>query len=307
MDTHLDPRAAVVVGYDGSPGSELALDWACAHARLAHRPLEIFHATGASLRVAEPAASAPATSEAGRRTASRRLVRLEEAAGRIRDPSGGLEVRTVLHHGGARSALLRASRDASVVVMGATSQGAVESMVLGSVAQGVAKEARCPVVIVRRSHASGVRSVLVGTDLGEHSAPAIAFAFRVAALRSCPLTVLHCFWDIARAVGDVPPEDGGYDAERSTLAAAVRPHAELHPEVEVTLLLSRGFADRRLIQATHDHDLVVIGHHKLPLLDAVVWGNVTPLVVREAVGDVAVVPAASHPVAPTQGDQGARR
>ena len=47
----------------------------------------------------------------------------------------------------------------------------------------------------------------------------------------------------------------------------------------------------RLIAATHSHDLVVIGHHRMPLLDTVVWGNVTPVVVREAVGDVAVVPA----------------
>jgi len=292
MNTDLAPTHAVVVGYDGSPGSELALEWAHAHARLEELPLEILHATGAHRRVGEPVAVARGTSTA-HRTPPRERILVEDAAQRLRRTGDGLEVRTAVHASGARAALLAASHEAAVVVVGATSRGAVESMVLGSVAQGLAEDARCPVVIVRRSQASGLRSVLVGTDCTPVSEPAVAFAFRVAAARSCPLTVLHCFWDVTRPIGDVELQESGHDRARAELAAAVRPHHDRHPEVEVELKLSRGFADRRLIKATHDHDLVVIGHHKLPFLDTVVWGNVTPLVVREAVGDVAVVPAAA--------------
>lgn len=290
MDTDLTTRAAVIVGYDGSLGAELALDWAYDHAQAEQRPLEIFHATGSSIRAGQPVAFARASSATDPRTSKRHHTLLEDAAHRVHTP-GGIEVRTVLHHGGARAGLVGASRDAAVVVVGATGLGAVESVLLGSVAQGVAKEARCPVVIVRRSHATGLRSVLVGTDCDPRSDAALAFAFRVAAKRSCPLTVLRCFWDVTRPVGDVAPDEQGYDEERGELSGAIASHVARYPEVDVHLTLSRGFADRRLIKATHDHDLVVIGHHKMPLLDTVVWGNVTPVVVREAVGDVAVVPA----------------
>lgn len=290
MDTTIHPTAPVVVGYDGSPGAELALDWAYDHARLEQRPLDIFHATGSSVGAEQPVTVAQAESVAAPRTSKRQRTLVEDAAQRIRG-AGDTEVRTVLHHGGARSGLVGASRDAAVVVVGATSQGAVASMLLGSVAQGVAKGARCPVVIVRRSHSAGLRSVLVGTDCDPRSDAAVAFAFRVAAARSCRLTVLRCFWDATRLVGDVEKDEAGYEREWDELAAAISSHADRYPEVEVHLSLSRGFADRRLIKATHDHDLVVIGHHRMPLLDTVVWGNVTPVVVREAVGDVAVVPA----------------
>ena len=289
MTTDLIAPAPVVVGYDGSLGAELALEWAYDHARVEQRPLEIFHATGSPIRVRQPVAVARASSATEPQAAMKGHTLVEEAARRVRTP-GGIDVRTVLHHGGVKAGLVGASRDAALVVVGATGLGAVASVLLGSVAQGVAKEARCPVVIVRRSHTTGLRSVLVGTDCHPRSEAALAFAFGVAAGRSCPLTVLRCFWDVTRPVGDVAADEAGYDKERSELARTVRAHVDRHPGVEVHLKLSRGFADRRLIKATHDHDLVVIGHHKMPLLDTAVWGNVTPVVVREAVGDVAVVP-----------------
>ena len=68
------------------------------------------------------------------------------------------------------------------------------------------------------------------------------------------------------------------------------PYRLRHPEVKVDLLLSRGFADRRLVAASRDYEMVVLGHHRLPPLNALVWGSVTPLVVRDATSDLAVVP-----------------
>ena len=165
MCTGPEPGKAVVVGYDGSPGSELALDWAYEHARLERRPLEIFHATDVVLGAAAPVALAHASSRADPHGPLRQHSLVEDAAERVRVP-GGARVRTVVHHGWAPAGLVGASRDAAVVTVGATGQGATGSMRLGPVARAVAMGARCPVVVVRRSHATGLRSVLVGIDCG---------------------------------------------------------------------------------------------------------------------------------------------
>lgn len=105
------------------------------------------------------------------------------------------------------------------------------------------------------------------------------------------MTVLHCFWDSTGRTGDVDADDPACADERARLEEVVAPHRQRHPRVTTTLQLARGFADERLAAASDDHALVVVGHHRLPLLQRVVWGNVMPLVVRHATGDVAVVPS----------------
>ncbi len=66
---------------------------------------------------------------------------------------------------------------------------------------------------------------------------------------------------------------------------------ERYPDVEVTVQLSRGFADQRLVAASLEHELVVIGHHPVTPLTDLVYGSVAPTVVEHAHGAVAVVPS----------------
>jgi nucleotide-binding universal stress UspA family protein len=289
MKPHLTFPGSVVVGLDRSAAAEDAARWACTQAALEERPLVLVHAAG-------PVSGLSTVSDlwrddvgdAGHRTRELMCQARRVVAEMLPESH---EVRLAVAAGSARSVLPLVSEGASMLVVGAPVLRGAGASVTGSVAGTTVMGAACPVVVVRPERAHLLPRVLVGTDVTELSDPAVGFALRVAAARGWGATVLHCFWDATGRTGDVGDDEPGCDAERARLEESVAPHRRRHPEVDVTLRLARGFADERLADASLDHALVVVGHHHLPLLKRVVWGNVTPLVVRHAAGDVAVVPA----------------
>ncbi|KRF34126.1 universal stress protein [Nocardioides sp. Soil805] len=278
---------AVVVGLDHDRTAQDALHWACTQARLEHRPLVAAHAAG---RVPGRSTVAELRGTLGRR--DHRLVRQARQVVGVEAPES--EVQLLVTRRGPRRTLLDASAGAAMLVVGPPDPIGPRWSPVGSVAASLVMRATCPVVIVREGPDPRPR-VAVGTEGTGLSTPALAFAFRVAASRDWAVTVLHCFWDSTGLTGDLGPGEPGHEGRRSRIAALVEPHRRRHPGVDVTIQLSRGFADQRLVAASRDHALVVVAHHRLPLLQRIVWGNVTPLVVREAPGSVAVVPSESGP------------
>lgn len=260
------PSGSIVVGIDGSSHSDKAFAWATEQARLEHRPLVLVH----SSRPADALAS----------------EHLE-----LTTTDLDLEVHRITSEEDPRALLMRLAKDAHLLVVGSRGRGPVRSLLLGSVSVAVSKHATCPVVVVRRSAAGGPRGgVLLGVDGARESQPAIEFAYRTAAARGWPLTLLHCAWD-ARLLSD--PEGGVVeDPDASALVAeAVAGMAEKYPEVETRTVLRNGFADRRIIEMSDDVDLVVVGSHPTTALSELVYGSVAPTVVEHAHGNVAVVPS----------------
>jgi nucleotide-binding universal stress UspA family protein len=262
------PDAPIVVGVDGSPDAARAVEWAARLAAVENRPLTLLHAG-----VASP--ESPVLDEAVA-SASRTLPRSSVRAVAVADPP--------------RQALIDASREASMVAIGGRGVGALSRLRIGSVAHALTRQASCPVVVTRTAGAHRRPGVVAGIDLGPCTPGVLDLAFRVAADRSWPLTVLHCFWDETRGTGDLSPEAALAQPQRRMVDHAVRDHAARYPEVDLDTVLYRGFADRRLLTATLDTGLVVIGHRELPWLESLVYGHVTPVVVEHAVGDIAVVP-----------------
>ena len=301
MSANVDVSGAIVVGLDGSLESALAVDWGCAQAQLEQRPLVLLHATGLPLAPG-PWSQPHNPLQLATWSGSSLLRSAQERIGRY---APKVDVRVDLRGGSPRTALLDASASAAMMVLGARGAGGATSVLHGSVAGALAKTASCPVVIVRKRPQARYDALLVGTDGTAVSEPALAFSFRVASARSWPLTVLHCFWDDTRCTGDLPALGTTAAEQRSMLEAVVAPHRLRHPEVKVDLLLSRGFADRRLVAASRDYEMVVLGHHRLPPLNALVWGSVTPLVVRDATSDLAVVPYVPSRTPATSSPQGA--
>lgn len=131
----------VVVGVDGSEHSHRALDWAVTEAVRWTATLTIVHAWRFGTSPTDPNA-AEATLEVGR--AAQHLLDHEVAYAR----DAGADATGALVYQGAARALIDASADADLLVVGSRGRGAVAATLLGSVSQACVRHARCPVVVV---------------------------------------------------------------------------------------------------------------------------------------------------------------
>ena len=138
----------IVVGLDGSPNSERALDWALKHATALHSSLTVIavHQVTKSYWGHEPVVGA------GDVTAVDQLQRSAEemtqrALGRLTEgkPSS-VHVRAV--NGFVVEELVNASRDADELVLGSRSTTGLTRLVMGSISSEIMQHSACPVVIV---------------------------------------------------------------------------------------------------------------------------------------------------------------
>lgn len=293
--TEIKP-GSIVVATDGSVDAERAVAWAAAQAALEGRPLVVASAArpipafvGAGPGAAY-VAYPPTDALAGG------LAVAEGAAALAKRSRPGIVVSSVAGLGDPREFLIGLSTDAHLLVLGSRGRGPVTSKLLGSVSAAVSKHAACPTVVCRPA-AEGVANhgIAVAADGTPESLPVIEFAFRQAALRARPLTVIHCFWD-----DDASPWEA---REVSTAGvAAVEQHLLLaesiagfraqYPDVEVTTTTVRGSTEKYL--ASLDvHDLVVVGRHPVDSLARRVSHVVSTVVLERVHTDVAVVPEAA--------------
>ena len=142
------PRHGVVVGVDGSPDSEDAIDVAFQLAAETHEPLRAVHAwTDPALL--GPGAMMPLVYDPALVTEEERLVLAEAMAGwSEKYPDVAVDQQVVRGHPVAT--LTQAGAKASYLVVGARGRGPLRSMLLGSVSHGVLHHANGPVVVVRR-------------------------------------------------------------------------------------------------------------------------------------------------------------
>jgi nucleotide-binding universal stress UspA family protein len=140
----------IVVGVDGSPNSESALDWAMRQASAVHSPLtviavhEVAKSYWGGIPVVGPA-DAPLLEKL--RQAAEEMT--QKAARRLGDaPPPSVKVHAV--DGFVVKELVDASQDADLVVVGTRSGGSLARLVMGSVSSEVVQHSACPVVIVPR-------------------------------------------------------------------------------------------------------------------------------------------------------------
>lgn len=245
---------AVVVGVDGSESSARALDWAADEAALESRPLVVAHA------VDESAARATAwsgvtwvlpTPVAELDAAATEIVAAAVERARSRHP--GLEVVAAPAHADVRRHLLDLSRTASLLVLGSRGRGPLSSAALGSVSAHLARHAECPLVVCRPGHPGMVHEgVVVLCDGTDTSPPVVEEAFRVAALRELPVTVVRCVAD-----------DGVVEPTRLSLEADLAPVRERHPGVASRAAVHVGDVVRVLREQPRPADLLVLGRHPM--------------------------------------------
>jgi len=295
MTTSPITPGSIVVAVDGSKHAARAVSWAAEQAHLEQRPLAVVHAAGegdvrtaamASIEGARPGALPDVLHHA-------RAV-VDDAVELARSLWPDLTIAAHPVIGDPRLVLVEASDHAHLIVMGSRGRGVFRSMLLGSVSAAVSKHAACPVVVCRpMPEGATAHGIVVGADGTPESVPVIEFAFRQASFRQLPLTVLHCFWDVAAAVSGVQEVDETVEAAqdlRLLLSESIAGLSEKYPDVKVTLRLAHGLADEGLAHMADRWGLIVVGRHPVHTMSRLLSGSVSTAVLERAHCTVAVVP-----------------
>ena len=144
----------IVVGVDGSPASQVALEWGLAEARLRDARLVAIHAwsyiplaaIGDPGMIPMPSGDLPGQLELERKAAGAEL----DAALADAFPDGlPPEVEKRLVEGDSAETLVAEAEGADLVVVGSRGRGGLTSALLGSVSGHVLHHAGCPVVVVK--------------------------------------------------------------------------------------------------------------------------------------------------------------
>ena len=136
----------IVVGVDGSPHGEAALEFAAEEAALRGARLRVVCAWEFPMVVA-PMGVYPAESFEGLRDDVQALVQASVA--RVAEIQPLVACEGVTSEGQPAAVLLKEAEDADMIVVGSRGRGSVASLLLGSVSQEVVHHASCPVVVVR--------------------------------------------------------------------------------------------------------------------------------------------------------------
>lgn len=148
-----DPAGPVLVAVDSSPHGQPALAFAFAEAALRGTELIALHAWGTWTDHGEHALGHPVelvglVGDVDRLHQEEERV-LAEALSGHRDHYPGVTVRPRLVRGRTRPALIEASADAQLLVVGARGHGGISGLLLESVSQAALHHAHCPVAVVR--------------------------------------------------------------------------------------------------------------------------------------------------------------
>ena len=171
----------IIVGYDGSSESRLALEWAADEARMSRTSLLVVavHDEPPRGHPLREHASAPGTDA-------------EDVAAHVCD---GLLHDVVREHGNPAQRLVAHCSADDLLVVGTRGRSPLVGSVLGSVSRACAHAAPCPVVVVREPARKGA-PVVVGVDGSEHARRALLVAAEEARLRDVPLQAVNAvFWD----------------------------------------------------------------------------------------------------------------
>jgi nucleotide-binding universal stress UspA family protein len=140
--------AGVVVGFDGSPGSEAALRVALREAKARQARLLVVAAWHVPSHYYGSAATQAARAALADELRSALAARLEEAVATLREEAADVEIETRLLEGTAAGALTKEAASADLLVVGSRGLGGLRELLLGSVSHQCAQHAPCPVLIV---------------------------------------------------------------------------------------------------------------------------------------------------------------
>ena len=295
-----DPRTkyGILVGVDGSAESDAAICWAAHEASLRREHVTLMHVVQ-PVAVSWPvspdrAAVAEWQEENARNVIDRGREVLSGASDHHRPPDVGTEV--LYSH--PVDALVDASTEARMIVVGSHGKGALERLLLGSVSRGLVEQAHCPVAVIHADEASAPLDlkapVLLGVDGSPASEAATAWAFDEASRRGVALVALHAWSDVG-VFGILGMDWRTYQAEgEEVLAERLAGWQERYPDVHVSRRLVCDTPAHWLREESRRAQLVVLGSHGRGGFGGMRLGGVSSAVAQSANVPVIVVRTANH-------------
>ena len=259
----------IIVGVDGSPGSEAALDRAFLEAERTGQPLRVVHAwtlptwTGAGAGGTAYTMPLPDPAES-RRWAKAILDEIVEKALMRRTSCVAVTMTAEVHQGPASQVLSRLSTDAALLVVGGSGHGQLASALLGSATTYLLHHAHSPVMVVPAGvPADRFARVVVGLDGSPSSQAAFRWALGTARTLDCPLVAVHA-WVISTPpipipYGSLPPQATYEQDARTWLDGELLALLEGEEPTTVLRHVPYGHTAGALLDETGPDDLLVIG------------------------------------------------
>jgi nucleotide-binding universal stress UspA family protein len=284
----------LVIGVDDSAASDAALRWAAREAGLRALPLTLLHVVAPRLADSTmgPTGGGPTQWQEDRagQVVDRAREIVDDVAGQTLP-----QVHIRVHYGSVVPALIKASKDARLVVVGGRPDGSPPHR-LGSVGSELVHHAQCAVAVVHDPGTAGHQPiedapVLVGVDGSPGSDAATAWAFEEASRRRVPLVALHAWSD----VGVFPILGMDWRQRRDEgsemLTERLGRWQEKFPAVHVCPRLVEDVPASWLVDESKHAQLVVVGRHGRGASAGMLLGSVSSEVVRSARVPVVVVHA----------------
>ena len=298
----------VVVGFDGSANSQLALRYGARVAQRRSSALTVVTTFTVSPALYTTLASIPRVPDEELKQKATQEI-LDQARELLKDYPGNVSYHA--EQGDAAGVLVDKSEDAELVVLGARGHGGFLGLMLGSVASSLPAHAKSPTVIVPKNYqgaeverggqfapSEDSSPVVVGLDGSEQSRVAVLHAAQAAAERGVALQLVMVLPPAEGALRWYPEFTGRaaeatkarqdelqktLDAERAWLTGHF-------PDLEVDASVEPGDPITVLREKTRAAQLTVAGTRGRGEFFSLVLGSVSRGLLIKAAGPVMVVP-----------------
>ena len=266
----------VLVGFDGSPSSQRALDLAAVEAGLRDVPLRIV--------VVHDRADNQPPMDPERMLADARVRVLRH------HPTLTVEGEAIL--GTPASALLAESARSCLTIVGRQGTGNPARLSAGSTCVQVATLGQGPIIVTPATPALEPAPVVVGVNPAKLPPAAIDFAFAESALRGVVLRAAYACCQQPEAGLFEPPDFGADPDGRAAcaLAEALAGWSGKYPDVVVEQAVEHGQVPAAaLLAVSHHASLVVVGPHQRLGPPGLPLGTVAATLIHHALCPVAIV------------------